>query len=97
MPLAPPSVIPSETARTISPALQQEVIYRKAWKAGIIGGLNVAALVLSARLILLIAVLGAIVLAWMSLQIHDPVRLAALGLYSLTVVLPLVWLAGLRQ
>jgi hypothetical protein len=78
-----------------TPANQQaEFIHRAQWKAGVIGGLNVAALVLSVRLILMIAVLGAIGLAWMALSTHDLVRLVALALYSLTVVLPLVWLAG---
>jgi hypothetical protein len=64
------------------------------WRQGIIASLNVAALVLSARLILMIAVFGAIGLTWLALQTESPTRLAAVGLYTVTVILPLVWLSG---
>ena len=65
-----------------------------AWKQGIIGSLNVAAAVLAARFVLLLSVIGAILLVWMALALHDPFRLIAVGIYTVTVVLPLVWLAS---
>ena len=58
------------------------------------GGLNVAVAILAVRLILLIAIGGAIILAIMALQAAEPLRLAAVAIYTATVVLPLVWLAG---
>jgi hypothetical protein len=60
----------------------------------VIGALNVLAMVLAARMILAIAVLGAIGLAMVALKSESPIHLAALGLYTVTVILPLVWLAG---
>lgn len=59
-----------------------------------LGALNVAVRILAARAILLFAVLGAIGLAWLALSSSDYVRLAALALYTLTVVCPLVFLAS---
>jgi hypothetical protein len=86
----------STTTNLSSPTTVEELAHRAAWKAGIIGGLNVAALVLAARLILMIAVLGAIALTWLALETESPTRLGAVGLYTITVVLPLVWLGGRR-
>lgn len=85
---------PSLTTKPTTTTLQTEIISRAAWKAGVIGGLNVAASILAVRLILMISVLGAIGLAVMALWIPDPVRLGALALYTVTVVLPLVWLGS---
>lgn len=65
-----------------------------AWRQGIIASLNVAALILSARLILMFAVFGAIALTWLALQKESPIHLAAIGLYAITTVCPLVWLAS---
>jgi hypothetical protein len=56
--------------------------------------LNVAFAVLGARFVVLVAVAGGIVLTWLALQSSDPVRLAALGIYSLAIVVPTVWLAS---
>jgi hypothetical protein len=58
--------------------------------------LNVAAAILAARMILLLAVLGAIALAWMALQAHDLLRLAVLAVYTVTCVGPLIWLSSRR-
>ena len=58
------------------------------------GALNVAVAILAVRLILLISIGGAITLAVMALGNAEPMRLAAVGIYTVTVVLPLVWLSG---
>lgn len=62
-----------------------------------IGALNVVVAILAVRVILLLAVLGAIFLAWLSLAAHDLVRVAVLALYTVTVLIPLVWLASQRR
>jgi len=74
----------------------QEYIHRSAWKAGVMGALNVATLVLSVRLTLLLAVCGAFVLALLSLNGADMYRLGVLIAYSVVVVVPLVALAARR-
>lgn len=61
-----------------------------------IGGLNVAASILAVRLILLLATLGAFVLAWAAIRDSQPLQLGAVGLYLAGVILPLVWLSGRR-
>jgi hypothetical protein len=64
------------------------------------GAINVLALVLSARLVSLVAVSGAIALAWYALQASDVLlvqwRTIALGIYAAAVCLPALWLS-LRQ
>lgn len=60
------------------------------------GALNVAATILAARMILLVAVTGAIYLSWLSLAQPDIYRLACLAVYAVVVVVPLVWLASRR-
>lgn len=59
-----------------------------------IASVNVASAILAARLIVLIAVVGAIVLTWAALGDPNPWRLALVGAYGLLVVAPCVWLAG---
>jgi hypothetical protein len=59
-----------------------------------IASINLATAVLAVRLILLLAVCGGIFLAWMALADAVPLKLGALGLYTLTVLLPLVWLSA---
>lgn len=76
--------------------LKGEFIHRSAWKAGVMGALNVAVAVLSARLIVLVAVAGGIVLTWAALAVPDPMRLGALGIYGVAIFIPCVWLAGRR-
>ena len=76
--------------------LQQELQARAAWRAGVIGSLNVAATILAVRLILLLATLGAFALAYLAIQTAQPMQLGAVALYLAGVVLPLTWLASRR-
>lgn len=93
LPSLPPPT-PTITA-TSPPALPpQEILARAAWRAGVIGALNIASQVLAARLIVLIAVLGGIVLTFTALGNPDPYRIGTLLIYAVGVVLPSVWLAG---
>jgi hypothetical protein len=54
----------------------------------------VAFQVLSARLVVLVGVIGGIGLTWLALQEPDPIRLGALAIYAVAVVIPCVWLAS---
>jgi hypothetical protein len=83
-------------ATTTPPNLQAEYQHRVAWKAAVMGAFNVLVVVLAVRLILLVAVCGAISLAWLALQNPDPLRLGALGIYCAAVVIPTVWLSVYR-
>ena len=56
-----------------------------------------AAVILAVRLVVLVAVLGAILLAWEALADPQIVRVSALAVYGLLVVLPVVWLATTRD
>lgn len=58
------------------------------------GTVNVLAAILAVRLILLVAVGGAIFLAWLAAD--NPYRIAAVGVYTASVVLPVVWLSSRR-
>ena len=59
-----------------------------------IGAVNVMVQILAVRMILLLGVIGAFALGWGALAQDSPLRLVALGIYTATVVLPLVWLAS---
>ena len=85
------------SATTQQSNFQKEYIHRAAWKAGVMGTLNVLSVILAVRLTLLVAVCGAIVLAYLALAASDLYRLGALAIYALVVVVPLVWLAGARS
>jgi hypothetical protein len=85
---------PAWTATPPNP--HTEYVHRAAWKAGVLGALNVAVAILAARLVVLVAVIGGIVLTWLALAVPDPVRLGALGIYCVAVVIPAVWLASRR-
>lgn len=76
--------------------MQPELMHRAAWKASVLGSLNVIFAVLSVRLIVLVAVCGGIGLSLQALQNPDPFRLGALGIYALFVVCPCIWLASRR-
>jgi hypothetical protein len=78
------------------PGFQQEYIHRAAWKAGVLGALNVATKILAVRLTLFAAVLGAIALAYLVLRDPTPYALGVLGVYAAVVVVPLIWLAAAR-
>ena len=74
---------------------QQEYIHRTVWKAAVLGNLNALALVLGARLGVLVAVGGAIALAVIALGRQDSwTPIAALAVYLLGGFVPLVWLAS---
>lgn len=71
-----------------------EYVQRAAWKAGVLGSLNVLFIVLAVRAILLVATIGSIWLAITVERAPDPWRLGALGIYAVIVVVPLTWLAA---
>lgn len=78
---------------------QAEYVHRAAWKAGVLGAINVLIAVVAVRLVLLVAVIGALYLARLALDVPAPIQMPALimlGVYCATVVLPLVWLASRR-
>jgi hypothetical protein len=73
------------------------MLHRAAWQAGLLGALNAMAMVLSARLTVLVAVCGGIGLTWYYGQQLDAYRLGALGIYAIGVVAPTVWLAAMGR
>lgn len=75
---------------------QQEYIHRAAWKAGVLGALNVATKILAVRLTLFAAVCGAIALSYLVLRDPTWPALGVLGVYAGVVVVPLIWLAATR-
>lgn len=85
------STTPSQTT-----APPSEYVHRAAWKAGVLGALNVLVAVVAVRLILLVAVSGAIWLTYLALQSPDVMRLSVLGVYCAAVVLPATVLACVR-
>lgn len=60
------------------------------------GALNLLAVVLAVRLILLVAVVGAIWLTIIAIRDPDPWRLGALAIYTVATVIPTVWLSSRR-
>jgi hypothetical protein len=63
------------------------------------GALNVVAVVLAVRLVLLVAVIGALYLAKIALDapaLAQTPALIMLGTYCASVVIPLVWLSSRR-
>jgi hypothetical protein len=88
----------AQTAQPPKPTPQQaEYIHRAAWKASVLATLNVLVAVVAVRFVLLLAVIGAFVLAKLSLDVAEPVKTPALimlGVYCATVVLPMVWLSS---
>lgn len=98
----PDSPLPSSTTTTIpSPTttqldFQKEVLTRAAWRASVLGALNVITAVLAVRLIVLVSVAGGIWLAFIALQNPDEMRLGVLGIYSAVIVVPVIWLASRR-
>ena len=87
------------TSSTPKPPVSRETaeyIHRGAWKAGVLGSINVLAIVLAVRLGLLVAIVGAICLTYIAIQAPDPLRLGALAIYCAFVLLPTTWLASRR-
>jgi hypothetical protein len=64
-----------------------------AWRTAAMGTINVLAAVLAARMIVLVAVIGGIVLTWNALGDPNTFRVAALSVYGMMVVIPAVALA----
>jgi hypothetical protein len=65
----------------------------RAWRAGVLGAINAMSQVLAARFLVLVAVAGAIFLAWTVVQSPDPYKLSVLGIYMVAVIAT-VWLAS---
>jgi hypothetical protein len=87
------------TTAPTPPKPTAEYVHRAAWKAGVLGAINVLVAVVAVRFVLLLAVVGAFVLAKLSLDVAEPVKTPALimlGVYCATVVLPMVWLSSRR-
>jgi len=86
----------TKTSTTAPPdlAAEYETVDRIAWRAGVLATVNVLALVLAVRLVLLVAVIGAVILAFLGVQSPEPLRLYALAVYAALVVLPAIWLAS---
>jgi hypothetical protein len=79
------------------PSREGEFQHRAAWKAGVMGALNLLAIVLAVRLVLLVAVIGALWLAKLALDVPVAMQMPALvmlGVYCATVVIPMVWLSS---
>jgi len=90
----PLSSLLQQAATAATPPPSPEAHYRAAWKAGLLASINLLAIVLSVRLTLLVAVVGAIGLTIIALDRPDPFRLGAVAIYALVVVLPTIWLAS---
>jgi hypothetical protein len=87
------------TAETTPPnpvSRETEFVQRAAWKQGVLGALNVIAVVLAVRAILLVAVVGAFYLTVIAIDRPDPWRMAALAIYCVVTVIPVVWLSSRR-
>jgi uncharacterized membrane protein YhaH (DUF805 family) len=67
-----------------------------AWKAAVLGTLNVLVVVTAIRLITLTAVIGGIVLTAIALNSPDPWRVGVLAIYAIAVVVPVIWMASRR-
>lgn len=87
----------TKTAPTPSQQFQQEVMHRSVWKAAVMGTLNALALVLGARLIVLVLAAGAIGLTLVALGRQDSWNtIAVLGVYTCGAVL-VSWLVSSRK
>ena len=85
----------TEEAGAVQPPDPELINQRQvAWKAGVLGAVNVIVKVLAARLVVLVAVSGGIGLTWVALEQPDPYRLGALAIYALAVVCPTIYLAS---
>jgi hypothetical protein len=87
-------MVSQATTTTTPPDLAREYIARTAWKNAVLGSLNIMCKVLAARFIVLVAVTGGISLAWVALNGSDIFKLATLGIYTVFVIGPCVWLAS---
>jgi hypothetical protein len=60
----------------------------------VLGALNVMIMITAARFTVLVAVVGGIVLTAIALDGPDPWRLGALAIYTVAVVVPVVWMTA---
>ena len=89
-----PAIGPGDPMATVPPPIQNQAeIEFKAWKQGVMGSINVLFRVLSARVIVLIAVSGGIALTWVALADPNLYRLGAMMIYAIGMVGGSVWLA----
>ena len=84
--------LPTLSAMMVTTTQRENV--QAAWKASVMGTLNVLMIVVAVRSIVLVAVGGGIALTWLALSNPDPLRLGALGIYAVGVAIPTVWLAA---
>ena len=85
----------AEQQTTTTPTSVTPTPRDQSYLAGVMGAVNILALVLSARLIVLIAIAGAIWLTYLALDRPDQWNtLAALAAYLLGAVVPAVFLAA---
>lgn len=82
------------TPTTPNPATPTISTPDHAYRAAVLASVNVLFAVLSIRFVLLLAVMGAIYLAALTVLAPDPWRLGALAIYAILVVAPTVWLAA---
>ena len=94
-------LIAAQTSTTTSAQPQvpisREIANRTAWKQAVFATINVLLVVLAVRLVLLVAVIGALWLAKLALDVPAPLQIPALvmlGVYCATVVIPMVWLSS---
>jgi uncharacterized BrkB/YihY/UPF0761 family membrane protein len=73
---------------------QHEYMHRSAWKGSVFGTLNVLLALLAARLTLLVGVGGGVYLSYLALTNPVPMVWVIPAVYSVLVVVPLVWLAA---
>ena len=99
----PPKTIPLSPQTTILDQIPARTLASPAaesWYAGVLGTVNVLAMLLAGRLIALVAVAGAIALTWRALEQGDVQliqwRLIALGIYVFGVC-PIVVFYSLRS
>ncbi|MGH7996167.1 MAG: hypothetical protein ACREFX_07435 [Opitutaceae bacterium] len=67
------------------------------WQAGFVGAFRAIALVLSMRLVLLLAAAGAFALGWEALRLQTTGALIAAGCYYLAVFVPIVGTEARRR
>lgn len=79
-----------------SPPVPPEFIHRAAWKAGVLGALNVLSALLAVRLTLLLACAGAFVLCFLTIQTANLAQAMIVLIYTVVVVVPLIALAAYR-
>lgn len=87
-------MISAATTTNPPPNLQPELMRRSAWRQQVLATLNVLIVIIAVRMILLVAVAGAIFLTYLALQSQDYFRIAVLAIYCAVVVVPVTWLCA---